>query len=448
MQKDGERIMDVRLARVTNVGEDGQATVTFYGDNTPSAKKYPYIRNFMPEKDDTVVMLKQGNTYVIMGAVVTGEMVLQFARTDHDHAETYAEKKHEHTELINQEKGVQLTEAGELVPKKGTETLGTEAKVFAAVYGTTVVAIDKVTIGEIDVTEELLEELQRQTVLYSDTYANRNISFKESALLPDENGTVSFGSSTKKYKEGHFNTVYIGGTAVNATFLTGLQSELQSSTSSVRKVSFSGAEILPDTGEVISLGSSGKSFKDGYFKTLYVGGTTVTAALLAALQSPSTLQSSTVATRKVNFTGSALLPDITGAISLGNSSKKYKEGHFDNVYINGTAVSTSDKRKKKFIKNLPEKYVEFFRKLRPVIFKYKNGTSGRYHAGFIAQEVEKAMIEGGVTPEEFGGLVVQTDGKYGLRYEEFVAIQTKMIQELYEKVENLERTVRELDARN
>lgn len=440
--------MDVRLAKVISVGKDGQATVSFYGDDAPSTKKYPYIQNYMPVIDDTVIMLRQGNTYVIMGAVKTGELILQFALADHNHAEVYAEKEHEHTGLLNKEYGVQLTEEGELVPKKGTETLGTEAKAFAAVYGTTIVALSKVTIGDTDVTEALLEKLQKQTVLYSDTYANQNVTFEKSALLPNENAAVSIGSSARKYKEGHFNTVYIGGTAVNATFLRELQSELQSSTLSTRKISFSGSTILPDTSEVVSLGSSGKVFKEGYFKTVYVGGTALTAELIAALQSPSVLQSSTVAARKVSFTASALLPDVSGMISLGNSSKRYKEGHFDNVYINGTAVSTSDKRKKKFIKALPDKYVQFFRKLRPVIFKYKNGTSGRYHTGFIAQEVEKAMIEEGVTSEEFGGLVIQEDGKYGLRYEEFVAIQTKVIQELYQRVEDLERKVRELDAGN
>ena len=87
-------------------------------------------------------------------------------------------------------------------------------------------------------------------------------------------------------------------------------------------------------------------------------------------------------------------------------------------------------------------------KLRPVMFKYKDGTSGRSHAGFVAQEVEQAMIEGGVTSEEFGGLVIQTNGKYGLRYEEFIAIQTKVIQDLYQRVENLERTVKDIEKRN
>ena len=440
--------MAVRLAKVISVGKDGQATVSFYGDDAPSTKVYPYIQNYMPVIDDTVIMLRQGNTYIIMGAVKTGELILQFALADHNHEEVYAEKEHEHTGLGNQEHGVQLTEKGELVPTAGTDTLGSEQKVFYAMYGKTIVALEKVTIGETDVTEDLLEKLQRQSVLYSDTYENRNVTFKESALLPDENGAISIGSSTKKYKEGHFNTVYIGGTAINASFLTGLQSELQSSTLNSRKISFSGSSILPDTSEAVSLGSSGKLFKEGYFKTVYVGGTALTAELIAALQSPSVLQSSTVAARKVSFSASSLLPDVSGVISFGNSSKRFKEGHFDNVYINGTAVSTSDKRKKKFIKALPDKYVEFFRKLRPVIFKYKNGTSGRYHTGFIAQEVEKAMIEEGVTSEEFGGLVIQKDGKYGLRYEEFIAIQTKVIQELYQRVEDLERKVRELDAGN
>ena len=154
----------------------------------------------------------------------------------------------------------------------------------------------------------------------------------------------------------------------------------------------------------------------------------------------STLKSDSTV-RKVSFTGSVILPDVNGVISLGNSIRQFFEGYFQTLYVKGAAVSTSDKRKKKYIKNMPEKFAKFFMKLRPVTFKYKDGTSGRSHLGFIAQEVEQSMIDTGITAEEFGGLVIQKNGEYGLRYEEFIAIQTKIIQQLCQRVEVLERKV-------
>lgn len=316
----------VRLAKVTGIDADGQATVTFYGDTVPSEKKYPYIRNYVPQKGDTAVLLRQGNTYVILGAAVLGAVVIPYAAADHNHEDVYAKEGHMHTHLYNEsgEHGVWVTDGGYFVPVK-SESLGSEQRPWENIYGNAVI-VSRVVVGNTDVTEEFLEELQNPTV--------------------------------------------------------------------------------------------------------------------------SVLQSNSVASRKVTFSASALLPDTSGMISLGTTLKRYKEGHFDNVYINGTAVSTSDKRKKKFIKNLPDRFTQFLMKLRPVMFKYKDGTSGRSHAGFIAQEVERAMVEAGVTSEEFGGIVIQPNGKYGLRYEEFIAIQTKVIQDLYQKVENLERKVTQHDARN
>lgn len=315
----------VRLAKVTEIGADGQAKVTFYGDTEPSGKKYPYIRNYVPKIGDTAVLLKQGDSYIIIGAAILSEVVIEYAAVDHNHDEKYAPADQKFTCLYseNEKYGARVTDGGYLVPLS-SESLGLDSCPWAKVYGNTLFALSKIVIGNTSVTENFLEKLQ----------------------------------------------------------------------------------------------------------------------------SPTTLQSNSVAARKVIFSASALLPDTSGAVSLGSSSKRYREGHFDNVYINGTAVSTSDKRKKKFIKNLPDRFVNFFMKLRPVMFKYKDGTSGRSHAGFVAQEVEQAMIEGGVTSEEFGGLVIQPNGKYGLRYEEFISIQTKVIQDLYQRVENLERTVKEIEKRD
>lgn len=340
----------LRLAKVTTVGEDGQASVTFYGESEPSVKKYAYLRNFLPETGDVVVLVKQGDTYIILGTVMSGPVDLQFAKEDHGH-EDYSKTDHKHTGLENGEYGLELSSAGVLLPLENlADSLGSAAKAFSKIYGDNLYVLTKLNVGD-------------------------------RAITPSE------------------------------------------------------------------LGTSSKPFSKGYFTTVYIGSEELTEKLIDELKNPTEWYSNS-SSRKITFSGATLLPDLSNYISLGTSGKMFASGYFANLYLNGTAVSTSDKRKKKFIKNLPEKFTEFFMKLRPVTFKYKNGTSGRSHTGFIAQEVEQAMMDTGITREEFGGLVIQENGQYGLRYEEFIAIQTGMIQRLYQKVEELERKVKEFEQGN
>lgn len=205
-------------------------------------------------------------------------------------------------------------------------------------------------------------------------------------------------------------------------------------TSGTRKVSLSGVEVIPATTETYSLGNEDKAFSKVYAMEYYADGARVY---------PYRVNSSSVSSRYVELNGTVFRPSANGVIDLGSSGYQYKSIYGQNIYANGSAISTSDKTKKKFIKSLPAKYTEFFRKLRPVVFKYKKGTSGRVHAGFIAQEVEQAMQECGIANEEFGGLVIQENGEYGLRYEEFIAIQTAIIQDMQKRIEELERRVQD-----
>lgn len=102
------------------------------------------------------------------------------------------------------------------------------------------------------------------------------------------------------------------------------------------------------------------------------------------------------------------------------------------TYLRGTAVYlassgaavTSDERKKNSIEALPDAYEALLDKLTPVRYKYNDGTSGRYHAGFIAQEVREALESVGLTTQDFGGFVdLNGDGEeLGLIYAEFIAL--------------------------
>ena len=307
----------VRLAEVTSLDSKGRAKVKFYGEDTEAGKTYNYIDGYIPEIGDKVLMLGQGNTYIIMGAVEEKEVIVKYALKGHDHGNEYVLKEtysnHTHTNIKNGTKTLELNNSGDVVPGTGSScSLGTQSKPFAKGY--------------------------------------------------IENAIVTY--------------LTIGGEKLEKNDL----------------ISKMIAPTNPD-----------------YFVRLDL---------------------------------TNLIPHKTKVISLGTAALMYNNVYAQNIYLNGSAISSSDKRKKKFIRNLAEKYLELFAKLRPVTFKYKKGTSGRAHVGFIAQEVEQAMRDCGITNEEFGGLVIQDNGEYGIRYEEFIALQTAVIQNLQKRLEEVERRVK------
>lgn len=148
---------------------------------------------------------------------------------------------------------------------------------------------------------------------------------------------------------------------------------------------------------------------------------------------------------------------MNGAISLGSANYRFSQ-----LYVTSSSISTSDKNYKDDIKSLTDKHLQFFMKLQPVSFLFKDGTSGRTHIGFIAQDVEQAMSECGLTDLDFAGFckdqkidsklvdgeevnepILDENGNpeyiYSLRYEEFIALNTYVIQELWKRVDAVEK---------
>lgn len=142
------------------------------------------------------------------------------------------------------------------------------------------------------------------------------------------------------------------------------------------------------------------------------------------------------------YNSSNICPIQNNTISLGFTNNQYNNICAKQFYQNGTAISTSDRRKKTGIKDFPKKYVEFFKKLKPKLFRFKDGESGRLHSGFIAQDVEEAAAESGIPTKDLAFLCIGEDGFYGLRYEELIALQTKVIQDLMARVEVLEEKIK------
>ena len=132
-------------------------------------------------------------------------------------------------------------------------------------------------------------------------------------------------------------------------------------------------------------------------------------------------------------------PSVDGAGSLGFSDYRWSV-----VYAQTGTITTSDREKKTDISYALERYDALFEKLRPASYRLKSGTSGRTHTGLVAQDVEQALRECGLTGKELAAFVKtpREDGgaDYGLRYEELIALCIRQVQMLREKVRKLEET--------
>lgn len=110
------------------------------------------------------------------------------------------------------------------------------------------------------------------------------------------------------------------------------------------------------------------------------------------------------------------------------------------VYLKNTSTTvTSDKNAKNSIEPLSEAYEAFFDGLEPVRYKYNEGSSGRYHVGYIAQDVETALVEAGLETTDFAGFVdMGEDLGLGLSYDNFIALLHMKIKRLEQRLAVLE----------
>ena len=131
------------------------------------------------------------------------------------------------------------------------------------------------------------------------------------------------------------------------------------------------------------------------------------------------------------------LPGANDRYNLGDGGLVWAD-----IYAASGTINTSDREKKEAIVYGLYKLDGLLDKLEPCTFRFRGGASGRSHAGFIAQDVEAALEELGLTTADFAGLVKspREDGGYDyfLRYNEFIPINTWEIQKLKARVAELE----------
>lgn len=154
---------------------------------------------------------------------------------------------------------------------------------------------------------------------------------------------------------------------------------------------------------------------------------------------------------------SVYVPDSnnSGIVNLGSSGCRWNQ-----LYAENGSIDTSDKNKKKDIEDMSDIQEQLFNELKPVTYKMISGTSDRTHYGFIAQDIEESLHTLGLSGKDFAGFckdvriddngnTVVDENKhavydYGLRYSEFIALNTYMIQKLQNEISELKAEIQEL----
>lgn len=147
----------------------------------------------------------------------------------------------------------------------------------------------------------------------------------------------------------------------------------------------------------------------------------------------------------------SVAPANDNSFSLGVLDRRWTQ-----VYATKGTINTSDRREKKDIEYNMDKYSDFFLDLKPTQYKFVHNNSNRYHIGFISQDIEESLNKHGLLSTDFAGFIkspvrdekdasIINDYKYGLRYSEFIALNTYMIQKLYIKINELETKITQLE---
>lgn len=141
---------------------------------------------------------------------------------------------------------------------------------------------------------------------------------------------------------------------------------------------------------------------------------------------------------KYNFQSTMFYPS-TRTITLGSSGAPWGQ-----IYSTNSSITTSDRnRKTDIVYDIDSRFDTLWGLLKPCTGKFVDGTSGRTHMFLISQDVEQAIEDAGLSSTDFAAFIKspreEEEGyDYGLRYEEFVPLTIRHVQQLEEKVRDLE----------
>lgn len=167
----------------------------------------------------------------------------------------------------------------------------------------------------------------------------------------------------------------------------------------------------------------------------------------------------------VQISGNGNLIPSSSSVYCGTTPNPFAGG-----YSSGGWKTTSDRRKKKDFRKLLEddRFERFFELLQPMEYRLIENDD-KMHIGFVAQDVEQAMTDCDISENEFYGLehavfsekdfesneewkkfLEQNGGAndmYTLCYQEFIALNTVMIQKLQNRCNDFERRLSALERK-
>lgn len=155
---------------------------------------------------------------------------------------------------------------------------------------------------------------------------------------------------------------------------------------------------------------------------------------------------------------SNFVPDSNEVMGCGGGEHKWRV-----VYAKSGTINTSDRNQKNNIEEISKIYEDLFFRINPVTYKFNNGD--RIHIGAISQDIEHSMHVLNLTPYDFAGFCKDVKMKsitndigdyvevpdldeqgneqyeYGIRYSEFIMLNTHMIQKAYKKIEQQQEQI-------
>lgn len=201
-----------------------------------------------------------------------------------------------------------------------------------------------------------------------------------------------------------------------------------------------GGTLRPNGNNSYTLGNSSNYWSNGYITKLYFNELVEKDMNVAVVSGDST--------NSYFGTGGGSSGKTTNL--RGNTVRLYAHSG-GGVYLgsSGSTAVTSDENLKD-IYEVDSKYIDFFNKLKPINYVYKQN-GHRKHFGFGARQVEQALLDSGLTTEDFAGVLkdkdvticadengtgedIHYDELYSLRYEEFVSLNTLMIQKAFKEL--------------
>jgi trimeric autotransporter adhesin len=175
-------------------------------------------------------------------------------------------------------------------------------------------------------------------------------------------------------------------------------------------------------------------------------GTTITGSVAVGANALNTASNNTTRNTAIGLSAGSNITSGSDNIVIGANAQVPVASNSNQVRIGGTNITyagiqvawdiTSDKRWKNTIKD-SALGLDFIQTLRPVSYVRNNDEKARTEYGFIAQEIEAALIKAG---DPNNAIISKDDaGMYGVRYNDFISISVKAIQEQQEQIEELKQ---------